>query len=102
MSSFLNGVNDTQALTAPKLAKQAVSPSEAHNNFAQSLESAINKVNEAQNVSDEKTEAIANGEIEDLHDVMITAQKASITLETSVQVQGKVIDAYNKIMRMQI
>ncbi|MFB4475749.1 flagellar hook-basal body complex protein FliE, partial [Oceanobacillus caeni] len=48
------------------------------------------------------TEALASGNIDDLHDVMITAQKASITLETTVQIQKKVIDAYNEIMRMQV
>ncbi len=52
--------------------------------------------------SDKKTNALANGEIDDLHDVMITSQKASVALQTGVQVQNKVITAYNEIMRMQV
>nr|WP_244535649.1 flagellar hook-basal body complex protein FliE [Lentibacillus halodurans] len=85
-----------------EIAKQTVSPSEAHQNFADTLKTAIDSVNDAQIASDKKTEAMAKGEIDDLHDVMITAQKASVTLESSVQIQRKVIDAYNEMMRMQI
>lgn len=71
-------------------------------NFSDVLKNAIENVNRAQLVSDQKTEAFAMGENIDLHDVMITAQKASITLETTVQIQKRVIDAYNEIMRMQV
>lgn len=70
--------------------------------FSEVLKDAIEKVNDVQLESDNKLEALASGEIDDLHDVMISAQKASVTLETSVQIQKKVIDAYNEIMRMQL
>ena len=45
---------------------------------------------------------LVNGEIDQLHDVMIAAQKASLSMSLAVEVQSKVIDAYNEIMRMQI
>lgn len=103
MSSFLNEVNNNRTVMPNSdIAKQTISPNEAQQNFADTLKTAIDKVNDAQITSDKKTEALAKGEIDDLHDVMITAQKASVTLEASVQVQRKVIDAYNEIMRMQI
>lgn len=70
--------------------------------FSNTLKEAIAQVNNDQVISDTKTEMLAEGKDIDLHDVMMTAQKASITLETSVQVQKKAIDAYNEIMRMQI
>lgn len=81
---------------------QKTTPSEAQANFGQALKDAVEGLNNIQQESDRKTEALANGEIDDLHDVMITAQKASITLETTVQMQRKAIDAYNEIMRMQV
>lgn len=102
MDSFLNGVSNHTVMPNAETAKQAVSPSEAHQNFSNTLKTAIDRVNNAQIASDKTTEAMAKGQVDDLHNVMITAQKASVTLETSVQVQGKVIDAYNEIMRMQI
>ncbi|MDC3414140.1 flagellar hook-basal body complex protein FliE [Aquibacillus sp. 3ASR75-11] len=85
-----------------KMTPTKVSPGKAQQEFAQSLKGAIEKLNEAQVVSDKKTQALAKGEITDLDDVMIAAQKASITLQTAVEVQRKAIDAYNEIMRMQV
>ncbi|MBP1968105.1 flagellar hook-basal body complex protein FliE [Virgibacillus natechei] len=95
-------INNIQQQTSLPESANTISPGDAQNNFANTLKSAIDGVNEAQIASDEKTEALAQGNIDDLHDVMITAQKASLTLETTVQVQGKAIDAYNEIMRMQV
>ncbi|UOR12729.1 flagellar hook-basal body complex protein FliE [Halobacillus amylolyticus] len=79
-----------------------VTPSEAHSFFANSLKEAINQVNDAAVASDVKTKALARGEVDDLHDVMITSQKASITMQTTIEVRNKVIDAYKEIMRMQV
>lgn len=82
--------------------KQNVAPGEAQVSFAKQLKSAVERVNEAQVLSDQKTKALAHGKIDDLHDVMITSQKASITLKTAIEMQSKVIDAYKEVMRMQI
>ncbi|WP_066193898.1 MULTISPECIES: flagellar hook-basal body complex protein FliE [Gracilibacillus] len=82
----------------------AASPTvgESQQAFTQQLKQAIEEINQAQAASDQKTQALASGEIDDLHDVMITAQKASITLQTGVEVQRKAVDAYNEVMRMQV
>ncbi len=95
-----NSINALQpsAVTQPK----KITPNEAHSAFAESLKNAIDNVNEAQVESSKKTEQLAKGEVDNLHDVMITAKKASITLQTAVQVQGKVVDAYKEVMRMQV
>lgn len=79
-----------------------LTPGEAQSNFANALKGAIDDLNHIQLESDDKTKRLATGEIDDLHDVMITAKKAGIALETTVQIQKKVIDAYNEIMRMQV
>lgn len=100
MNSYINNIQiplASQSATSP-----AASPDKTKTHFSDVLKKTIEEVNEAQVLSDKKTEAMVHGQIEDLHDVMITAQKASITLETTVQVQKKVIDAYNEIMRMQV
>lgn len=98
---LLNNIPQT-SIPEPANSKPLISPGEAQTNFADTLKSAIDSVNDVQIASDKKTEALAQGNIDDLHDVMITAQKSSITLETTVQVQKKVVDAYNEIMRMQV
>ncbi|PKR78616.1 flagellar hook-basal body complex protein FliE [Halalkalibacillus sediminis] len=97
-SSFFQANN--QQINGMKASK--VTPSEAHQNFANQLKSAIDNVNRTQNESTLKTEELVRGEAKDLHDVMITAQKASITVQTATEMQNKAIEAYRQVMRMQI
>ncbi len=75
---------------------------EADQSFSDVLKHAIADVNHQQKVADHQTEMLIEGKDIDLHEVMITAQKASIALETTVQIQKKMLDAYNEVMRMQI
>ncbi|MEF2293931.1 flagellar hook-basal body complex protein FliE [Virgibacillus dokdonensis] len=82
--------------------KPKISPGEAQAKFASALKNAINNVNEVQAISDEKTEAMAKGDITNLHDVMIASQKSSIALEATVQVQSKAVEAYKEMMSMQV
>ncbi len=99
----MNQFNIGLAGMEPTIRSQATQPAQnTKNNFSNILKATIEQVNNAQILSQKKTEALARGEIQDLHDVMISAQKAAITLETTVQIQRKVIDAYNEIMRMQV
>ena len=48
------------------------------------------------------TEKLINGGNVDLHEVMITSQKASITLNATMEVRNKAIEAYQEIMRMSV
>lgn len=100
MSLSINALNNS-AINSTN-GKQLMTTGEAQANFANLLKNAINNVNELQVESDIKTEALAMGQINDLHDVMITAQKASVTLQATVEIQRKAIDAYTEIMRMQV
>ncbi len=79
-----------------------VTPGEAQESFKVALSQAIEDVNTLQQESATKTELLASGNIDNLHDVMITGQKASITLQATVEVRNKVIEAYQEIMRMQV
>lgn len=75
---------------------------EAQNSFKTALSDALHKVNDAQHASAKATETLARGGNIDLHEVMITAQKASITLQTTLEVRNKAVEAYQEIMRMQV
>ena len=45
---------------------------------------------------------LATGEIEDISQVTIAAEKAAINLQLAIQVRNKALDAYQEIMRMQM
>ncbi|TQR20917.1 flagellar hook-basal body complex protein FliE [Psychrobacillus vulpis] len=84
--------------TAPK----KMTSFEAQQNFGDFLKSAIESVNEDQKASDVMTEKLIRGEDVELHDVMIASQKASITLNATLEIRNKVIEAYQEIMRMPV
>ncbi|MEB3285131.1 MAG: flagellar hook-basal body complex protein FliE [Candidatus Sericytochromatia bacterium] len=46
-------------------------------------------------------EAAIGGDV-DLHDVMIAAEKASVSMQLTLQVRNKLVEAYQDVMRMQI
>ncbi|MDQ0253717.1 flagellar hook-basal body complex protein FliE [Evansella vedderi] len=77
-------------------------PHEGQDAFKDMLNKAIKDVNKAQVESASMTERFVRGENVELHDVMIASQKASISLQTTVEVRNKVIEAYQEIMRMQV
>jgi flagellar hook-basal body complex protein FliE len=46
--------------------------------------------------------SFAIGDIDNIHEVMIAQEKATVALQYTVQIRDKVLEAYNEIMRMQI
>ncbi|MFB6801269.1 flagellar hook-basal body complex protein FliE [Peribacillus butanolivorans] len=77
-------------------------PYEAQRNFASVLKDSLNKVNETQVASDNLSTKLVNGEDVELHSVMIASQKASITMQATLEVRNKVVEAYQEMMRMSI
>lgn len=79
-----------------------ITSSEAQKNFGTFLKEAIENTNVQQIESDNLTQKLVLGEQVDLHEVMIAAQKASITLNTTMEVRNKVVEAYQEIIRMPV
>lgn len=77
-------------------------PYEAQRSFSSVLKQSIEKINEYQIQSDNMTEKLARGENVDLHQVMIASQKANITMQATLEIRNKVIEAYQETMRMQV
>lgn len=75
---------------------------ETQNSFASVLKDSIAQLNQSQVDADNMTNKLINGDNVDLSQVMITQQKANITLQAAVEVRNKVIDAYQEMMRMQV
>lgn len=70
--------------------------------FSDLLKQSLEAVNKAQNKSDQLTNDFVSGKPIELHNVMIAAEKASILLQTTVEVRNKAVEAYQEIMRMQV
>ena len=84
----------------PTVALPVKSPGEAVQSFGSFLESALGEVNKQQLASDEATKRIASGDVQDLHQALIIKEQAGITLDLTIQVRNKAVEAYQEIMRM--
>jgi flagellar hook-basal body complex protein FliE len=52
--------------------------------------------------ADQQIEALSKGEQKDIHQTMISMEKAAISFELMMQVRNKIIEAYDEIRRMPI
>ncbi len=70
--------------------------------FADMLKNSINEINSLQQQSAEMKSSLVTGEVNELHQVMISAEKSSLAFQLTLQIRNKVVEAYQEIMRMQV
>ncbi|MDP7422389.1 MAG: flagellar hook-basal body complex protein FliE [bacterium] len=70
--------------------------------FGDLLDGAIGNLSKLEVEADRLTEKLATGEIEDVHQVMIAAEKAKLAFQFALEVRNKIVNAYKEIMRMPI
>lgn len=70
--------------------------------FSNMLDNALNRVNQLQLESEKYKMLLSVGEVDNLHDVTIAAEKANIALQLTLSIRNKIVEAYQEIMRMQI
>jgi len=70
--------------------------------FGDMFTSQLDKLNTSQIQADELAMDFASGNTEDLHQVMIAAEEARISMELAVQVRNKIIEAYKELSSMQL
>jgi flagellar hook-basal body complex protein FliE len=90
---------DAGRLTAPKL---QTGPTQGEN-FAQTLMDVMKDVNNSQQQAGQLQDDFISGRRPvEYHDLMISMEKASSTLQLTMAVRNKMLDAYQEIDRMQV
>ena len=71
--------------------------------FGQLLKSAVEQVNTVQQTASQLNQEFAGGNQDvELHEVMISLQKANISFQSMIQVRNRLVMAYQEIMNMQV
>lgn len=70
--------------------------------FASYLMDELTKVSDLEKESTALTEDFAAGRTDNIHQVLIAAEKADIALQFTMQIRNKIMDAYKEIMNMPI
>jgi flagellar hook-basal body complex protein FliE len=70
--------------------------------FASWLDHELSQVNQQLLGSDVQMRSLAAGDVENLHQVMMSLEKAKLSFELVVQVRNRLLEAYQDVMRMQV
>jgi flagellar hook-basal body complex protein FliE len=82
----------------PGLAKGAAGGS----SFGQLVEKAVTETERLQDTADGMVKSLAQGEITDVHEVMLAMSRADLSFRMMLEVRNKLLDAYQEVMRMQV
>lgn len=70
--------------------------------FADMLTRAVGSVDETMKESDQNVQDFIAGKTDNVHDVMISMQRAQLSFQMMVEMRNKAVEAYHEISRMQI
>lgn len=86
-----------------ELAKQAPNlEQEKSEGFGKMLMDVIKEVNAAQTEAGNMKDSFMSGQQVELHELMISMERAGTAMELTLQVRNKLLEAYQEISRMQV
>ena len=90
-----------QSLVRPNFSISPVQQAQS-SSFGKVLQQSLEQVNRLQLEADANINDLATGKQTDIHQTMISVEKASVSFELMMQIRNKVISAYDSIMRTQV
>ncbi|MCK8816535.1 flagellar hook-basal body complex protein FliE [Natroniella sulfidigena] len=94
----INNVSQQQLLTG----LNSDDKKQVDNSFGDILKDSLHKVNNLQHQADQAGEDLALGKVDNVHEVMVSAQKAKTSLDLASSVTNKAVEAYKEVMRIQV
>lgn len=79
-----------------------VTSNAAGTDFAAMLDSQVSRVNSDVAKAEGALQQLASGQPVELHDVMISLEKARISVQTLIQIRNRVLEVYQDLSRMQV
>jgi len=70
--------------------------------FQKILTGLIDKVSQLEKDADESIKQLITGKVENIHQVMIAVEEASVAFQLMMEIRNKLVEAYKEIMRMQM
>jgi flagellar hook-basal body complex protein FliE len=102
-ASMLESARQAEMLRGPAGASPLEAPEAAgEGSFVQTLKEAVDSVNAQQVRADELAARFTAGQVENVHDAMISMEKAALSFKFMVEVRNKLLEGYQEVMRMQV
>ncbi|BDV02106.1 flagellar hook-basal body complex protein FliE [Thermodesulfomicrobium sp. WS] len=91
-----------QATASREKVRAAASATETQaRSFSETVRQSLASVNDLQQDKAKLIEEFASGKNQNVHELMIGLQKASLAMELTAAVRNKVMNAYQEVMRLQ-
>ncbi len=75
-------------------------PKAPRTSFADTVTDSVRKTNDMQSEKAKQIESFASGETQNVHELMITLQKAGLAMSMTSAVRNKVMEAYKELSRI--
>ncbi len=103
ISSMNNMISSLNAVAQQASGKSNELSKESMVKFSDFLSDTLGKVDMSQQQADALAKRLASGDKSvNMHEVMIAMQTASLSLQETIQVRNKIVNAYQEIMNMQV
>ena len=102
MSEFgkIDGIGSTS--TADLLKQKSKVAEGGAESFANHLKSALNDVNELQEIKEDAVADMATGQVKDLHQAALAIGKAETSMKLMLEIRNKALSAYKELSRTQL
>jgi len=98
----ITGINSSALSSINNMTNATSTATNDETGFKSVLEDLINQANETDAIDQDQNVQLMAGNVNNLHEVIISGEKADLALRLTTQVRNKVVDAYTEIMRMQV
>jgi len=100
ISAYKNALNSASRIDS-KVAESLTKPAKPGQSFMDTLQSSIENVNAMETKKADMIQSFASGETQNVHELMIHLQKASLAMGMTTAVRSKVMETYKELVKMQ-
>lgn len=101
LKAYTTALNNFKKAEMKTTANVAVPTEQPVSDFSDMLKTSLDKVNSLREDRSEKILSFAAGENQNVHELMISMQKASIAMSMTTAVRNKALEAYKELTRLQ-
>ena len=98
----LGKVNPADEQVSSRRSLQRLQDNQPGASFSDMLKDAIGSVDQASKTADQQVEDVVSGKSENVHEVMISLQKAQLSFQLMLEIRNKALETYQELSRMQI
>lgn len=100
INAYQNAMDVRRRSVNKTVAQSLKKPQEPVQGFGETLKQSMETVNDMQSEKKMMIEEFASGKKQNVHELMITMQKAGLAMSMTSAVRSKVMQSYQELMRM--